>query len=366
MSLLGQFSFPLAIGLNIEFELSYNNHTFVQDPLPNDPVQLGVGFTPVGQVPTPKRYYLVSSAISGFIFEDVTTVDVTIELAGGLCNRTLGFAALAFSSFHCVTYLRTELITAFQTHFTLPAHQWTVTVRSINSTNEQFNLEVLRYLQAVNNYTGQFDLTNFTSTALTTWMRFEYHPIPTLSIAFTNSTPTDCADGTSHFVMPSLLVTNATVTVTEVYPPSIGILACDYVPGTVYFQSFLGEDIPGDTLRICRDGCNTTIISDSITDPTTNITVHTNSRALKPLVIGYPEQLDPFIKYLYVRLPTKGQLDATLVCSPILYCAPFSYQMTERFCYCNRNEADQRFLFLSVPRVPAAVGFARPTWRSVL
>ena len=285
----------------------------MQVPLPSDPVQLGVGYTSVGSVATPTRYYLVSSAISGFVFEDVTTVNVTIELAGGLCNRTLGNAALSFTRLQCSTYLRVEPIATFRNYFTLPAHQWTVTVRSINTTDFQFNLEVLRYLQAVNNYTGQFDLTNFTSTALTTWMRFEYHPIPTLSIAFTNSTPKICADGTSHFVMPSLLVTNATVTVSEVYPSSIGILACDYVPGSVFFQSFLGEDIPGDMLRICRDGCNTTTISDSITDPTSNITVHTNSRALMPLVTGYPEQLDPFIKYLYVRMPTTGHLDATLV-----------------------------------------------------
>ena len=184
------------MGLNVEVAIKYNGHTFsrIPDALVDRIVLRGVGFTsPLNDVtgsyiddmagsgqPT-EYFYLQSNSISNINYEDVTKALIHVELAGGLCNRTLGDALIHLKRDQCPNFDRAILIQTFQTPLYVPAHQIVIEFGSLQTDNVNFALEVKRYLHAIHNDTALLDLRNVTSNeSLSGSARFEYHPAPTL------------------------------------------------------------------------------------------------------------------------------------------------------------------------------------------
>ena len=303
------------MGLFVEISVTYNNHTFQRrsDPTVNGIALNGYGATALGQTPVPVEYFPITSySISNLNYEDVTTATIHVELAGGLCNRTLGNAIVNMQINTCPNYLYPLQIQTFQTPVVLPAHQMTVTFSKLQSGSVNFNLEVARYLTAVLNNTAQIDLRNTTvASAIAATVRFEYHPQPTLQVAILGTSTPACADpkATAPLVIQSLYVTNITVYVTEVFP---GLPSCDYVTGNLTLTSFLGENLPNTNFFACYTGCNLALFAD--TQVHNGVTYYSKSRAQATVTVGYPVLFAPFTKNVDVRMSALGQPDATIVC----------------------------------------------------
>lgn len=187
------------MGLSIEIVVSYNNHTFsrISNGQVDQFAQYGVGYTPIGSMPKIKEYFVTgSSSISYLDFEDVTNVTINVELAGGRCNRTLGNAFVNFKRDLCPNYLRQVNIQTFQTPVVVFADFFTVEFDSLDTGKVNFDLEVGRYLHATLNDSAVVDARNVSkfSSDIYTTVRFEYHPQPTLSIAYSAAAAPTCAD----------------------------------------------------------------------------------------------------------------------------------------------------------------------------
>ncbi len=316
----GTYRIPVAIGLNIEMVLSIQggNHTFsrVSDPIIDQRALLGIGYTPPLQVGVPVEYFLVPThSLSNLNYEDTTTVNVAIQVAGGLCNRALGDSIVYVTSHFCPKYKNPLTLQTYQTIFPLPAQQLVVSFGAMMTDNVNFNLEVLRYLKAAQNNTASINLVNNTNMSQDpfTVVRFEYHPAPTLTLQIPGTTVPSCTDpkAVAIPVAKSVTPSNVTIYVTEQFP---GVAACDWVEGNILVTSFLGElGGPNEIWSACREtACNVSIITDSLIDSDNN-TIKANARSVVSLLIGYPVLFPPFTKSLYARMSTVGHKDVLQV-----------------------------------------------------
>jgi hypothetical protein len=331
------------MGLSVEIVVSFNNHTFARRANPEvDRLALrGVGFVPVGQAKVATEYFEIGAfSISNLDYEDTTTVTVNLEVAGGRCNRTLGTTIVNVKRDLCPNFLWPIPVQTFQTPVELPAHVFTVEFGELQTSNVNFNLEVQRYLEAVRNDSAVIDLLNSTGGSdVFTTVRFEYHPVPTLNVDFSNTTKPKCMDKQAkapQWVLSGESFTSVTVFAKEEFP---GITACDDVVGNLTLSSYLGEDIPDSPFSLCRDGCMLELTADEITSNETGAVFRFNSRASTALLVGYPELFAPFTKSLFVRMPIPGHKDATLVCYV------FNLSRTSSLCTgseadCDRSQAD--------------------------
>jgi hypothetical protein len=119
----------------------------------------------------PIEYFVIGTeSISNINFEDTTTATVTIQLAGGLCNRTLGNSIINVKRDTCPGYVLpltlnqdATLPMSFQGDFVIPAHEMIIEFGRLLTSNAVFNLEVARYLTATANNSAIRDLRNVTS-----------------------------------------------------------------------------------------------------------------------------------------------------------------------------------------------------------
>jgi hypothetical protein len=310
------------MGLSVEIMVIHNNHIFRRRSSEgyaevNRRALLGVGFVPVGEPRVEAEYFEVgSSSISNIDFEDITVVFVNIEVAGGRCNRTLGRALINVKRDLCPNYLRPVTVETFQTPVAFPAEVFTVEFGELQTDNVIFNLEVSRYLEASRNNSAVVDLqvvSDSSSEDIFTTVRFEYHPVPTLSLEFSNTMKPQCSNPQAkapRWVIDSETVTNVIVYAKEEFP---GIESCDDVTGNLTLSSYLGEDIPDSPLSICRDGCNLELMADEIVSDETGAVSRFKSRVNQTLVVGFPTLFPPHEKNVFVRMPVSGHKDVTLV-----------------------------------------------------
>ncbi len=253
-------------GIAVELVFRYNNHTFSRIPNPKrpatgaDPGYVGDGESPSLAV----EYFTPQLPTNDLDYEDISTVNVTIELAGGNCNRTLGPAEVWFTRQpECGPIFRlVRNITRFSNIVSLPAHRFDFTFGILKTALPTFNLAVRDYFIRVNNFTGEFDLVNISDTTVVNRTRFEYHPLPTLTVSFSDVEPQTCANGSKPLVLESLLETTAKITVVEIFTDP-KITQCTDVTGQLVISNQLGEDIEEvELLSICREACTQDIIRD--------------------------------------------------------------------------------------------------------
>ena len=271
--LAGMYSVPIPRGLSVELSVRYNSHTFrrvVYDDRPATGFDAGY----VGTFEDPainKEYFLVDQPRDRMDFEDITTVQVTVELAGGLCNRSLGLAEVWFTRVpECGTKFKmVKNLTSFSNKLTLPAHRFDYSFGAMKSNLPTFNLAVADYLVRARNDSGEFELTNHTSSSTVTLARFEYHPLPSIAVSLTNTDPFSCTNGQtpSFLKIESLYRSNATFKLTESYPSGLipAVSACTNIEGTINVTNSLGEEA-GDAplLSVCRDTCPMEVIRDEV------------------------------------------------------------------------------------------------------
>jgi hypothetical protein len=204
---------PVAMGLTVYVSVLYNQHSFqrLPDPIVDGIIQQGTAlFASTTGIPQQSVEYIVisGSSISNINFEDTTTATVNIQLAGGLCNRTLGDAVIYIKRDLCPNFVYPLFLEqspsvplSYQANYQLPAHQLTVEFGQLQTSNFNFNLEVARYLTAVHNNSASIDLRNVsaTTTGVQETVRFEYHPAPTISVSFSGLALDKIKTQTKHF-----------------------------------------------------------------------------------------------------------------------------------------------------------------------
>jgi hypothetical protein len=312
----GEYSLYVAMGLSVEFTVSYNNHTFVRRSNPEiDRLALrGVGFTLIGTNPTEDEYFEIGAFnIANLDFEDTTTVVVNVELAGGRCNRTLGQAVVNVKRDLCPLFLRPITIDTFRTPIVFPAAVFSVEFGEMQGSSLNFNLEVGRYLEAARNNSAVIDLRNATvsSTDVFTTVRFEYHPAPTLKVEFGGLSKTSCTDTKQdpQWVIASGFNTTVTIYAKEEFPSTD---SCDDIVGNITVTSFLGEDVPDTPVSLCRGGCNLALIADTTVNAETRVVTRSRSRVMQNLLIGLPVLFAPYTKNLVARMQVLGHKDVLL------------------------------------------------------
>ncbi len=225
----------------------------------------------------PKAEYFLTAAksVSNINLEDVTKTIINVELAGGLCNRTMGDAIILIKRDQCPNFVRPILIQTFQTPLSLPAQQLVVAFGGLKTDNINFALEVKRYLHAINKDVDVVDLRNSTDqTSVYSTTRFEFHPLPSLRVEVSAAKKPKCANPNIEppLVVESLTVTNVTIFVSEEFP---GVDACDDVRGSLNITNFWGEDlITVPALSMCRYvPCVFNLTSDQLVNTNSNLTI---------------------------------------------------------------------------------------------
>ncbi len=262
--LLGKYALSVPRGLNVEFEVTYNNHTFKRiNYADRQPTGNDAGYaTSSEDVGEPREYFLMQQPTDKIDFEDVSVLNVTVELAGGLCNRTLPASTILFTRQpECgINFRMIRNLTSFSNVIALPAHRFDFTFGEMRSNLPTFNLAVRDYLIRANNNTGEFDLVNITDSSINRWARFEYHPLPTLAVSFNVSDTTKCDNGQSpsFLVVQNQAAAKAVIAVSESYPAGLSkkIDTCTYIQGVINVTNSLGEDNENvKLLNVCRQTC---------------------------------------------------------------------------------------------------------------
>jgi hypothetical protein len=252
--------------------VSYNNHTFrrvsYSDRLP---AGSNPGYVSSTETTANVEYFFVQQPTDRIDFEDITTVNVTVELAGGLCNSFLGLAEVWFTPIpECGTgFKMVKNLTAFSNTITLPAHRFEYSFGAMKSNLPTFNLAVADYLVRARNDTGEFQLTNHSSSDTVKYARFEYHPLPALVLSLSNTDAFSCTNGQtpSFLKIESTYKSNATITLSESYPVGLNpaVATCTNIQGTVNVTNYLGEDAPTvPLLSVCRETCAMEVTRDPI------------------------------------------------------------------------------------------------------
>ena len=271
----GSFRIPVIIGMDVEVVIAYMNHT----------IERGNGPSASQTVGSVGVYHISADNLwTNVNFEDKEMETVTIEVAGGLCNRTVGESEVHFilpscpgfrPGFDGEPYTDVRSTTAFSKQFQLPAHTYSVHLREVSG-----RPNIQTYLEATNQRTQQIDMTTAAGYA-----RFEYHPPPQLTIGFTGTGSTQCTS--NPIILPSDVKTTATVTVREVFAVISGvpdIATCDYVEGVLDIENRLGESKGPPELTICHSGCAVSIAHDL-----NNQGGMINAHYSMDLMTGYPE-----------------------------------------------------------------------------
>jgi hypothetical protein len=266
----GKYALPVPRGLYVEFQVIYNNHTFqLVNYADRQPTGNDAGFvSPSENKQETHEYFLMQKPTDKIDFEDVSTINVTVELAGGLCNSTLPASTIWFTRQpECgINFKLVKNLTSFSNVIALPAHRFDFTFGEMKSNLPTFNLAVRDYLIRANNNTGEFNLINITDSSINKRTRFEYHPLPTLTLGFSGMDTTKCTTDTRSFMLiQSETETNATITLSEDYPLGLSkkIDSCTNIQGQINITNNLGEDNEKvELLNVCRLTCPMDIVTD--------------------------------------------------------------------------------------------------------
>ena len=241
-------------------------------------------------------------------YKDVTTDVATVDIAGGLCNLTLGDAVMEFRYDMCPTWVREEVISKQVTRWRLPAQIMTVRFKEITR-NYEVRAEITRYFSATlgNSRSLYADLRNPEDEEQDKkTVRFEYHPPPQLTVEFSKRIRQDCNTTSEDGELRPLNVLEfnqemkATVRVIEDYGEGVG--TCDAVPGVIEIVNQLGEtpadvDILNATtglsdkqltkLKQCHDPCELPVVMDEQEE--NGVTKYSNTHVEIEIMTGSPE-----------------------------------------------------------------------------
>jgi hypothetical protein len=240
-------------------------------------------------------------------FKDTTMSRVRLEIAGGLCNRTLGRSLVDITIPTCAdTWSKAVQLTDwFQTE-TLPAHVMDARLVSTSAYEVDIGDTVTNYFIATNTRIQSLDLVDEDQT-----LRWEYHPEPKFDVELSASPSIPC----DTIIVSSGRKTTITVTVREEYWD--GQASCTHVPGNVTIRNELGESeedvmemarsgsitpTQGSLLMSCRNRCNLAIEHEVVEQTMKGAYV------MIPALVGRPDPVATIAGVQYAKLLEIGVL----------------------------------------------------------
>jgi hypothetical protein len=242
----GYYAIPAAVGLNVYAQVSYNNHTFARLTGPSVRAKTGSANTVDVMGGTVQYDYFLIEENSDLReptdFVDRSFSTVTLQMAGGKCNRTLGRTTARFTYATCAsTWSKDVPFSAWETIADMPAHHFEVEIVNVSHSSGIGDM-VPKYLTAVGTRKQEVDMTSQTGQ-----VRWEYHPEPVIELEIEQAAANSC----NAVVLARDVETDLTVTVTEKYWG--GQEDCTWIEGNVTILNQLGESVK-DTADLLDSG----------------------------------------------------------------------------------------------------------------
>jgi hypothetical protein len=300
----GYYAIPAAAGLVVYAVPDFGtNHTFVR--LDNTRARSPDGSTVTTDatgLPLNYDYFDISFDTDQempVVFQDVTGRAATFQVAGGLCNRTLGTSTIRLTYQTCVDWSKDVVSTTYETDVDLPAQLFEAKLMEVTAVTDigdmvptYFNYEAV-----------DVDLINDVAVG-----RWEYHPTPTIEVVFEGAPITGCSD---VVVLDRDFHTNITISVTEQFWDEQA--ACDWIEGSVTITNKLGEtpetaalllskgavdENTATLLQSCYNGCELNL---ALSTSDGGLTFHSASASME-LVTGEPEIVGTNVGVKYAKL----------------------------------------------------------------
>jgi len=297
----GEFSIPVAVGTTVRVKLIHpsGEHQFQRIPnfkSGNFNHGMTVNSKPTGTDSTGAEFYKITAikVWEAIDFWDIQTESLTLQVAGGKCNRVLGVTQFELSYGECKEwkkYIGDSQV--YSQKLAVPAQTLNVKIVKVTSQDGGTTYpDITNYFDLVNQRTIRIDLSNIPANSTMNTknlpnttdvqsvdpriVRFEYHPSPVLNFAITPKA-VPCTSGKVPYVVPADTAINVSVFVSEKF--GNGAQDCDWVEGEMQIVNSLGETSAKiqaltdsgsskytqtqlDMLGECNNGCNKTVIVD--------------------------------------------------------------------------------------------------------
>ena len=247
---VGYYAIPAAVGLSVYAEVSFSNHTFARLTGPVFRANTGaIDTVDMNGQPVQYEYFLIQEDAElqrPTNFVDHTYSTVTLHMAGGKCNRTLGNTTARFTYATCAsTWSKDVVFSDWEAIVDMPAHRFEVEIVDVSHAVHEIGDMVPSYLTAVGSRKQDADMTSQTAQ-----VRWEFHPEPSIGLDIDRALPNGC--GTA--VLPRDIETKITATVVERFWG--GQADCTWIEGNVTMRNELGESLT-DTADLLARGAIT-------------------------------------------------------------------------------------------------------------
>jgi hypothetical protein len=227
----GFYSVPVAAGLTVYGRVEFGeNHTFsrVSGGDTRSPTGSVNGLSQLGDALAYDFYTLSfddTSNLQPINWQDTSTREAVLQVAGGRCNRTLGTSTVRFTYPTCASsYVKEVVMAGYEERVEMPAHKFDVSLESVRGRQTNIGDTVTDYLTAVGEQRLELDLIVQEATA-----RWEYHPEPEIEVIVDAAPKSECPGAV---FLPREVQTSLIVRVSE--PFWDGEPICTWVEGSVH------------------------------------------------------------------------------------------------------------------------------------
>jgi hypothetical protein len=293
---VGYYAIPAAVGLSVYAQVSFNNHTFARLTGESTRSKAGSVSTVDSSGGTVNYDYFVIEENAALQeptdFVDQTFSTVTLQMAGGKCNRTLGLTTARFTYATCAsTWSKDVQFSSWETIVNMPAHSFEVEIVAVSHPTVEIGDMVPKYLTAVRTLKQEADMTSQMAQ-----VRWEFHPQPVIELDIERAGANNC----NAIVLAREVETDLTVTVTEKFWGDQ--TDCTWIEGNVTILNQLGESVKDTAdllgngaitpsqatlLSKCAEGCNLDLELEE--DDSTAISVYHSAQTTIRVMTGEPE-----------------------------------------------------------------------------
>ena len=312
---VGEYSLTAVLGASVFIDVSYKDHEFKRIIGPRNPESTGLISTPIYKNPVTgeifrakyniTEYFLVSDNIINLDFEDITTSILVLQVAGGLCNRSLGISRVSLKRQMCsLSFKRTLEIEADRKNaekkFKLPAYQFELEFDKIVGLTS-YSENMIGFFERTEQFIQRVDLGNETLAHRS----FIYHPKPNLLVRIAPSI--DVKDCTGAVVLQRDKDAKVTVVLSESFELGESVEDCPQVEGEIIVYSDLSST--AKTVDDCTQGCKLT--TEQQINNATGTSKVVRSFATHPFLVGDPTVTAPFTRDLLVDVNVFGYTSPT-------------------------------------------------------
>eukprot|EP00730_Choanoeca_flexa_P005865 TRINITY_DN12035_c0_g2_i8.p1 TRINITY_DN12035_c0_g2~~TRINITY_DN12035_c0_g2_i8.p1 ORF type:complete len:622 (+),score=80.05 TRINITY_DN12035_c0_g2_i8:442-2307(+) len=317
----GNFAVPAPIGTSMRFELEYFNHTFQRVnneafTLPTSTVEeqdQSLHFVN-------REYFEIPDSSDRSVnvaFKSITRTNIKLQMAGGLCNRTLGRTYVELMYSGCPNgWTHTIGFDTYEHTVSVPALQWDVRLARLVAGHGIFDQLVpeaqgkvgnrIQRLDARDASASQADASDESAVSNTDQnvVRWEYHPVPTMSVTLSASPPNQC----DQLVISSGEVTDVTVAVSEKFWGDVE--DCTWIEGNVSVTNRIGAS---------TEEAGTHLEAGTINNATMQLLTKCSDTCILPLELEFSEQTQSYHSAKVVFTTMAGEPETITAVQEVMY-----------------------------------------------